>query len=261
MRQTLKLIILFISITTFGQVDKNYEKKLNKLIEKRNYWDEALNKKYEEKYQDSLNKYNSEFEKFLLKTTESVPESIKSDFKILKKFGINILTSKDGNFRIYTWNTLTGGTMQFYKNIFQYKADGKVFSKMNKIQSNDSGCNYYELNQVSSKNKTFYVTSSIAVGSSAVYYFEAKIFSVEKNKLDTKAKLIKTKSGIKNTLGYDIDLSSNSNDNQREDIRDFMNMEYDKKTNTIIIPLLNENGRITTKKIKYQFKGEYFEKL
>jgi hypothetical protein len=261
MKNLVKLSLLLICINTFGQIDKNYEKKLNKLIEKRNYWDNESDKRYDLKSSDSLDKYNVEFEKYLLKVTGSAPETIKSDFKILKKNGINILTSKDGNFRIYTWNTLDGGTMQFYRNIFQYKADGKVYSKANKAGSDDNGCNFYELNQVTSKGKTFYITSSISVGSSAVYVFEAKVFGIEKNKLNTKAKLIKTKTGIKNTLGYEIDLSSSSNDNQREDIRDFMNMEYDKKTNTIIIPLLNENGRITTKKIKYQFKGEYFEKI
>lgn len=261
MKNLTVLITFLLNLTVLGQSDKNYEKKLNHLIGKRNYWDEALSKKYDEKSSDSLNKYNAEFEKHLLKVTETVPESIKSDFKILKKNGINILTSKDGNFRIYTWNTLTGGTMQFYRNIYQYKADGKVYSKLNKTKPQDSGCNFYELNQISSKGKIFYITSSIAVGSSAVYAFEAKIFAIEKNKLNTNAKLIKTKSGVKNTLRYDIDLSSTSNQNNREDIRDFMNLEYDRKTNTIIIPLLNEDGKITTKKIKYQFKGEYFEKI
>lgn len=261
MKNLVKLTLLLISINTFGQIDKNYEKQLNKLTEKRKYWENESRKNGDLKASDSLEKYNVEFEKYLLKITGTAPESIKSEFKLLKKNGINILTSKDGNFRIYTWNTLDGGTMQFYRNIFQYKADGKVYSKVNKLDSDDNGCNFYELNQVTSKDKTFYITSSIAVFSSAAYYFEAKVFAVEKNKLNTKAKLIKTKTGIKNTLGYEIDLSGTANDNQREDIRDYMNIEYDKKTNTIVIPLLNENGRITTKKIKYQFKGEYFEKI
>ncbi|MCL9807537.1 hypothetical protein NAT51_18585 [Flavobacterium amniphilum] len=261
MKKIVKLTILLLSICASGQIDKNYEKKLNKLIEKRKYWDEESRKSSDLEVYDSLDKYNTEFEKLLLKVTESLPESIKSDFKTLKKNGINILTSKDGNFRIYTWNTLGGGTMQFYRNIFQYKTDGKVYSKANKLDSDESGCNFYELNQVTSKGKTFYITSSIAVFSSSNYYFEAKVFAFDKNKLNTKAKLIKTKSGIKNTLGYEIDLSGTSNENQREDIRDYMNMEYDTKTNTIIIPLLKEDGRITTKKIKYQFKGEYFEKI
>jgi hypothetical protein len=40
-----------------------------------------------------------------------------------------------------------------------------------------------------------------------------------------------------------------------------MDLTYDKKNQTIVIPLINENGKITKNKIRYQFKGSYFEKI
>lgn len=38
-------------------------------------------------------------------------------------------------------------------------------------------------------------------------------------------------------------------------------IEYDKKNKIISIPLIQADSRITAKKIQYQFKGKYFEKL
>ncbi|WP_255526703.1 hypothetical protein [Pedobacter sp. MC2016-24] len=36
---------------------------------------------------------------------------------------------------------------------------------------------------------------------------------------------------------------------------------YDRKNNTILIPLISSDGRVTKSKIQYKFGGKYFEKI
>ncbi|TGD56732.1 hypothetical protein [Flavobacterium humi] len=260
MKKHILLLFLFLNFSVYSQSIAFFEKKLNALISKRN----SISESDDEKAYENLAKYNAELEKLVLQFTSSNPETLTYSFKEMPN-GLNIVTSADGQFRIYTWNTLEGGTMQFYKNVYQYKANGKVYSRLSKAETDegDSGVNFYNLNEVKSNGKTYYITNSIAVGSSAAYHYEAKVFCIENGQLNDNAKLIKTKSGLKNTLGYDIDLSSSSNRDRTDGIegRDYMTMVYDKKTKTIIIPLLNEDGKITKKKIRYQFTGKYFEKI
>ena len=153
--------------------------------------------------------------------------------------------------------------MQFYKNIYQYNINGEIYSKLNVKDLYDNGCNFYEINDIIKNNKHYYVTSSISVGSSAAYYYQVKVFSIDKEILNENTKLIKIKSGLKNTLGYDVDLSSSSNRNRNDDVEssDFIKLIYDKKNKTILIPLINADGKITKNKIKYKFNGHFFEKI
>ena len=258
MRKFILLFFIFFKGTLFSQELNLIENKLNNLIEKRIFWSDDQSKTA----YDSLAKYNKEFEKFILNFTSNSPKTLIHNFNIIK-VGLNIITSEDGLFRIYTWNTFGGGTMQFFRNVFQYNIDGKIYSKLNMKDDDDNGCSFYEINDVKINSKHYYVTNSISIGSSAVYYYEAKIFSIDNRELNENVKLIKTKSGIKNILGYEVDLSSSSNIERKDgvEIRDYIDLKYDKKNKTIVIPLINEDGKITKNKIKYKFKGNFFEKI
>jgi hypothetical protein len=260
MKKCALIILLLFNVTVQSQTLKEIEKDLNNLIEKRNNCIESKTKNSS----DSLSKFNIELEKLVLKFTSSNPETLTHKFKDLRN-GLSIITSEDGQFRIYNWNTLEGGTMQYHKNVFQYKANGKTCSKLSKIETeyDDSSVDFFEINDVKVNSKHYYVTSSVFIGSTAIYYYEVKIFSIENGKLNEDAKLIKTKSGIKNTIGYEIDLSNSANRDRKDGVisRDYISLIYDKKNKTIIIPLINGDGKITKKKIKYKFKGKYFEKI
>lgn len=259
MKKCILLFFILFKTAVFSQDLNLIEKKLNSLIDKKIYWSSNNDN---ESGSDSLTQCNKEFERFVLDFTSKNPKTLTYDFKKVKD-RLSIISSEDGLFRIYTWNTYEGGTMQFYRNVFQYKINGKVFSEISNKDPQDNGCNFMEINDVVVNKKHFYVTNSISVGSSALYYFEAKIFSIENQQLNRNAKLIKTKSGIKNTLGYEVDLSSSSNRDRKDGLeeRDYINLIYDKKNKTIIIPLIEGDGKITKKKIKYKFNGNYFEKI
>jgi hypothetical protein len=260
MKKILLIILFFSTQLSFGQDINKIESKLSKAFFKIQYWKFYDNGKNVESY-DSLEKANDQFEKLLLNLTSKNPQTINYKFKSLIDSGLTISTSADGNFRIYNWDTWTGGTMHIYNNVFQYKANGKVFSKtLNNAKNNDGDpdCLYYEINQVTSNNKNFYLAFSSARLSSGLSYQNIKVFSIDSNKLDDNAKLIKTRTGIKNQLGYEVDLTSSANRDRK--VPNF-HIEYDKINKVISIPVILDNNEVTNKKIKYKFNGTYFEKL
>ena len=215
---------------------------------------------------DSLAKYNAAFEKLLLACTSEHPESLQASFKSLDTIGVHINTSPDGNFRIYSWDTQDGGTMHNFRNLFQYKSNGKTSAKLESADGNgenppDPGRLFFELNEVVSEGKKFYLASSVGIYSSAASNHTIQVFSIEDGKLNDKAALIKTKTGIRSQLSYTIDLTDPANAKIKLSDYTDLRIDYDQHTKTIILPLINENGGLTKKKIKYRFDGKYFVKV
>lgn len=260
MKKILIIISFFSTQLSFGQDISKIEAKLSKAFYKIQYWKFYDNRKTVES-NDLLEKANDQFEKLLLNLTSKNPQTLNYKFKSLIDNGLTISTSADGNFRIYNWDTWTGGTMHFYKNVYQYRVGDKVFSKILNNEKNNDGdpdCLYYEINQVTSNNKNFYLALSSVRLSSALFYQNIKVFSIDNNKLNDNAKLIKTRTGIKNQLGYEINLTSSAN--KGREVPNF-DIEYDKINKVISIPVILDNNEVTNRKIKYKFNGTYFEKL
>lgn len=240
-----------------GQNISVIEKQLNESFQKINYWS-SEGRDHQSSY-DSLAAANTNFEKLLVRYTSSQPQTISHDFKSLEKNGLIVTTSEDGKFRIYSWDTWTGGTMHFFRNVFQHEAGKKVYSKAVEIQGEgDPGYYYYQINDIISDNKKYYLTQSKAILSSGMSYHNIKAFSIDNEQLNDKAQLIKTQSGIKNQLGYEVDLTASAN--RQYEGRDY-EIEYDTKNKIISIPLIQADSKVTSKKISYQFKGKYFEKI
>lgn len=258
MKNYILWLFILLKMPVYGQDLKLLEKRLNRLSEQRMKWSSSqIATSY-----DSLAKYNKELEDLILSFTSKNPKTLNHQFNT-KNSDLNIVTSSDGLFRIYSWNTLEGGTMQYYRNVYQYSVNGKVYSMINVTPEGDNGYRFYEINDLNASGKHYYLTSSVSVGSSALYYYQAKVFSIENGKLNTNVGLIKTKTGIKNTLGYEVDLSSSSNRNRKDGVEpmDYIELGYDRVNKVILIPLINEDGKVTKSKIKYQLKGKYFEKI
>jgi hypothetical protein len=248
----MKRIVLFfvlMYVPSFGQDCENDEKKLQTIFSRIEHWsssDTAF-------AYDSLDRSNTTFFKLILKVTASNPKSLQYDFAKLKKDGLRIVTSEDGNFRIYSWDDGTGGTMRSFMTVFQYKNNNKTIS----VKGNEAL--YTQINDVVSQGKKFYLAQNVVIGSSALSYHRVNVFSIDSGKLNDKAVLIKTKTGIKNGLGYEVDLSSAAN-RDNENVPDYQ-IGYDKISKTISIPVVLTNGRVTNKKIKYRFNDLYFVKI
>ncbi|MBI4811098.1 MAG: hypothetical protein HY800_06620, partial [Ignavibacteriales bacterium] len=262
---------LFLLITIFGAPTSAYahdpagmgrtiEQDLLKQFKKIDYWanyseDDDKVDKY-----DSLEKANKVFRKSLLQYTSKYPSTIDFDFKDLKKEGLFIATSDDGLFRIYSWDTWTGGTMHIFKNVYQYKIGDKVFSKTigtDDMDPPDPRGFYSDIYSLRSTGKTYYLAVKHAIFSMKDSYQEIKVFSITSSSLDRMflddtVKLIKTKSGIRNTLGFSFNFFSVMD---REE-RPVKLIDDDSNARAISIPVVLENGEVTNKSIIYQFTGQ-----
>ncbi len=251
------LMMLVFSVCAFAQTPEAIEKELVELYGKIN-----ANSQYSgNNDSDLLEKANEDFKSKILQYTKSAP-TLKYKFSKLTE-DVSIATSEDGKFRVYSWDRMDGGTMHFFETVYQYKsADGKVYSSSRDLTEGDSGSFVYDVFTVNSKSGAIYLAGSNAVGSTQDSFQNLRLFKISGSALDEAVKLIKTSSGLTDSIGFGYNFFSVV-DRPERPIKLFT---FDKKTNTFKFPVVIEdakfpNGRVTNKFISYKFDGTYFVKI
>jgi hypothetical protein len=206
---------------------------------------------------DSLEFYSLKFEKDLKAFIQNNPGTLNYRFKKLADDSsfCSIETSGDGKFRIYSWNTWMGGTMRYYKELYQWKGNGKVFMTTPMyMEDSDGGCMCYDVYTVLINNKAYYlaVKNSVASGRDRVYSISA--YRIDGDKLLDSVKLFKTKTEILNTIDVYVDLYKVVGPGERDEF-----ISYDPRLKIVYIPFVNEKNELTNKNLLYQLKGRYFE--
>jgi hypothetical protein len=264
MKRLLRLNFAFLFLFIFAffvsaQTPQKIEQELVKNIkEVQKYSDYGSN--YDE---EKLNNANKVFEENLLKYTK-IASTLQYKFTALDKLMMNA-TSEDGKFRIYSWDSETGGTMHDYSRVYQYLgADGKVYSKTddNSAEEGGAGSFVYAIYTVEAKDGKIYIVCSNFIGSTNDHYQSAGLYKIDGNSLKDKVKLIKTASGLTDTLNFEYNFFSVV-DRKERPIKLIL---FDKKTTTLKIPVVvNDqkfpNGRVTNKFISYKFNGTNFVKV
>jgi len=252
------LILFLLSFSAFAQSNAQIEKELIASIKEVQKYSN-----YGGNYDDEkLSKANEVFEAKLLKYTK-IAATLKYPFAELNKFMANA-TSEDGRFRVYSWDTETGGTMHDFSRVYQYLgADSKVYSntEVNAEQDGGAGSFVYDIFTVDAIGGKFYVVCTNFIGSTNDHYQSANLFKIEGNKINDKVNLIKTKAGLTNSLSFEFNFFSVVERKERP----VKLILFDKKTLTLKIPVvINDeefpNGRVTNKFISYKFDGTYFVK-
>ena len=67
-------------------------------------------------------------------------------------------------------------------------------------------------------------------------------------------KIIKTKTGLHSQINYGYDLS-------KTDEKVTSEIHFDAGTQSIYVPIVLEQGKLTNKYIIYKFTGQYFERV
>lgn len=166
-----------------------------------------------------------------------------------------VKTSSDGNCRIYSWDSQTGGTMCFYKVIYQWKANDKVFTKVLRIEETDPAFYCSAIFTVNINNKPYYLAVTNGTYSSKDLRQSITCYSIEGNKLMDTVKLFKTKTKKLNSIDVSFDFFSVVDRPERP----LELITYDDKLNIIYIPVVDDKDQVTKKNILYQLKGQYFE--
>jgi hypothetical protein len=84
-----------------------------------------------------------------------------------------------------------------------------------------------------------------------------RAYSISDSTIDNTVELIKTTRGFKNSILIEYDVFSLVNRPKRQ----IKLIKYDAYKNIIYIPIIWEKRKLTNKYIRYQFTGQYFEKL
>ena len=264
MKQLTRILILLASVAGLAQESAGCETELQAVAARRAHFLDRYINGHDTADMDSIVVYNEKLQTRLLECTQT-QESLRKPFVSLGEYNIGLTRSPDGLFNIYSWDDETGGTMRYSMNVFQFSDGHRVASQkaawLEDADPDETTSFFYDvLDEVVSGGKKFYVVKGVFVGSSAVSAHVIKIFSIDSSVLNSDAKLIRTKTGIRNELSYEIDFSASANLGNPVD-REEAWLQYDAKSHTISIPLIQENGRLTKKKIRYRFTGTYFEKI
>lgn len=250
-------VIVILTASAFGQTSETLESELVGLYGKIND-----NSAYTGNSDgELLEKSNDDFKQKILKYTKLAP-TLKHEFSELEK-EISIVTSEDGKFRVYSWDRLDGGTMHFFETVYQFQGtDGKVYSSSRELEEGDSGSFVHDVFTVDSKAGKIYLVCTTSIGSTQDSFQNLRLFKIGKAELSSDVKLIKTKSGLTDSIGFGYNFFSVVDRSERP----IKLILFDKKTKTFKIPVVIEdkkfpNGRVTDKFISYKFNGTYFVKV
>lgn len=255
---------LFISIFIFLNVSHSYGQQLSKIeqellsqFKRLHYWVDYKGTDHIAYRYDSIEQANEIFRKNLLAYTSSSRATITYDFKDLEKEGLIITTSQDGLLRIYSWDTYTGGTEHIFDAIYQYKTDNKIYSKIARTDEDDAGRWYSVIHSLKSDDKIYYIGIYHEIHSTKYLYQGVKLFCIENNGLNETLRLIKTKTGIRNEIGFEFDQSSIINRPEYP----VKLIYYEEDEDKLQLAVVSEEGKVTKRFITYLFTGKYFEEI
>ncbi len=174
-----------------------------------------------------------------------------------------VATSSDGKLRVYSWDKQTGGTMRDFASVFQYQGrSGKVFTWTGDDLGDSAGSFYVNIYHVNSRTGPIYLATSTFIGSTSLHGHSIQVVRIVGDKLDLKSNLIRTPSGLKNSVGFAYDFFTVV-DRPERPINLF---QFDAVRKTFRFPVVIEDnktpqGRVTDKFITYRFDGRYFVRM
>ena len=174
-----------------------------------------------------------------------------------------VAKSKDGKFRIYSWDMQTGGTMRDFAAVYQFRGTGgKTIMWAENDEDESAGSFYPEIFQVSSKNGPIYLATSTFIGSTSTHGQSIKTIKINGDDLDLTAKLIRTGSGLVDSVGFGYDFFSVVDRKERPiKLFEFNEVKKEFKFPIVVEDEETPQGRVTNKFITYRFNGTHFVKV
>lgn len=247
MKYLFLLCLIFHCLTLKAQSVEEIDQQTAYFLERIDFWDEHEL----EDETDSLSIYNHELTEFLSNSLCANPQTFYADFELAKSRNFVVTTSPDQKIRIYSWNTQTGGTMQYYNSILTYSCGANIVVQPLIISGPDeNGALYFDIRQIMINQKTHYIISSVNIGSSAVFSYLLETKTIHPNGELVESSIIKDGADYVSSLRYQIDFSIETN-NQFT----LLDVEpvYDSEKRQIILPKMNADYELSTEKIIYPF--------
>jgi hypothetical protein len=254
------LCCLFVPVSLFAQSPGAVETDISTSFYKIGYWhgyrfshgeDTTVNAS------DSGWKANTIFREKLKNYASKYPFTLNLRFHDLDSSSLTILTANDRLFRIYSWDTNTGGTMRHFEDVFQYKWGAKV-SAILKADTDEANrqynYNYSKLYTLKANGNTYYLAIYQGQFSGKDRTEGIQVFAIENGKLNENVNLIKTADSLSSKLYYYYNIFT---------VADGIspNISYNEALKTISLPVVAQHGKMTNARVSYKFNGKYFEKV
>lgn len=209
---------------------------------------------------DSLKAINKSLVNYLKTVGEKNPVTLKARFNLNE--GIKILTSDDGIFRVYGWDVGNMGKAKSFDAVFQYQSGKKtrtfVMNDASEISDTEgvvcSGEYYRELYTMHTKDSgNVYLVFGYSSYASGLGGRSLTAYKLRSGELISAYPFFKT---TKETVGeisftYDLEVAGNEHANMPV-------IEISKDKQTIYIPVIDKDEKITTKRLVYKFDGNRF---
>lgn len=175
-----------------------------------------------------------------------------------------IATSKDGKFRVYSWDLQSGGTMHEYDWIIQFSgSSGKTIAWADESGEFAGGGGFYtDVFQVQSPQAQIYLLVSTSRASSSLNGQTIRAARVRGDRLELNPKVFRSPDGMAASIGFDYDFFTVV-DRPERPVRLFT---FNEAKNEFRFPVVIEDettpqGRVTNKFITYRFNGSHFVKV
>jgi hypothetical protein len=209
--------------------------------------------------EDKLNKANDALRATLIRNGKR-RDIMAYSFPKLKD-EMYVVTSRDGKLRIYSWDLQTGGTMHDFDNVYQFQgATGAVLSRTAARDDESAGGFYTQIFQLNSKGGPIYLVNSTFIAQGRTHGQSIEVVRIRGDRLDNSSKLIRTASGLTNSIDFVYDPASIPESYTSGEL-----VSFDSTKRSFSFPVIIEDketfdGRVTKNRITYRFNGEYFVK-
>ncbi len=202
---------------------------------------------------DSIDNISTLLSQEIIDLISSNPETLEYDFKKLSNT-LKIITSDDKKLRFYSWDTQSGGSMHFYKNIIQYQTENGVQTQVPETKADDPQSYCSAIYTVKIQQQPHYLVVTNGVYSSSDLRQSVLAYTISgRGKLED-VSIFKTKSKMNHKINVDFDFFSVVDRPERP----LKLITYNKRTGILTLPLV-DGKKVTSKNITYRFNGQYLE--
>jgi hypothetical protein len=256
------LILMFVSINGYSQTTCQIEDSILWYLNKVDQYS-LYSGEYWEGKDDTLIYYNDGLRTYLLNTLEHHPQTLSVAFERASK-QMHITTSGDRKFRIYSWNEKSGGTMEGFYSVLQYKAASgtkvqAIYPKPGDIRDmtdngDAPGFWYAKIYTVKPhRNKTFYIALRRSRLSNYLGTCGVRAFTIEGDKLNDSIKLFNNYAPS-NSIDYAYDLFSNYNLKRR---KEKWVVHFSRNKHKLYVPIVVDE-KVSGKYLVYKFDGKCY---